>query len=133
MLLITVVIYINWIFLLGKIIKYGPDRTVLDSNGYPSYEIVADISSHVDSTLVSPFSSEIYRDIESISCMEMLGPDLYFNKVKARQIYKVTPFSTTPELVATAGSGISDSAGYLTSIGIDNNGVIYGAKLRIHI
>ena len=29
--------------LLGKIIKYGPDRTVLDSNGYPSYEIVADI------------------------------------------------------------------------------------------
>ena len=32
--------------------------------------------------------------------MEMLGPNLYFNKVKARQIYKVTPFSTTPELVA---------------------------------
>ena len=74
--------------------------------------------------------AEAYRETQTLSSLETAGPDLYFNKVKTREIFKVTPFPTTPVLHSTIGSGESDLAGYLTTIGIDNNLAIYGAVLK---
>ena len=114
---------------LNQIINYGSVGGV----DYSDYTVAAELGNWWDSNTynnLNPFQAGAYRDTQTISSLETMGPDLYFNKVKTREIFKVTPFSTTPVLHSTIGSGESDSAGYLTTIGIDNNSIIYGAVLK---
>ena len=125
----------------GKIFKVTLDRdNGLEYGRYyhNTHETVANIpSSHYHKENTGSNNNPIvilHENLEftkeAITDFMSLGSNLYYSVRNAREIYKVSRTSTTPQLYGSIGNGTGNSAGYLTAISADNDGIIYGVTVK---